>query len=119
MYKARKQTSTSVDSPLSDQAKRVLVYAAEEADRLNHRHIGTEHLLLGLTRDKSSLPQSFCRGLTQTWSRCERELRRSGTARVANHYVATSLIPIAALLRCRAHSKSTVSNETSSTVTFW
>ena len=43
---------TSVDLPLSNENKRVLTYAAEEADRLNHKHIGTEHLLLGLLRDK-------------------------------------------------------------------
>jgi ATP-dependent Clp protease ATP-binding subunit ClpC len=33
--------------------KRVLGYACEEADRLKHLHIGTEHLLLGLMRDDS------------------------------------------------------------------
>jgi len=44
--------STSVDLPLSHESKRVLAYAAEEADRLDHKHIGTEHLLLGLLRDE-------------------------------------------------------------------
>ena len=43
---------TSVDLPLSNESKRVLAYAAEEAERLNNRHIGTEHLLLGLLREK-------------------------------------------------------------------
>ena len=38
----------SVEIPLSTDTKRVLTYAAEEADRLLHRHIGPEHLLLGL-----------------------------------------------------------------------
>ena len=33
-------------------AKRVLAYGAEEAERLNHKHIGTEHLLLGLLREE-------------------------------------------------------------------
>src|SRR5438067_5965918 len=42
----------SVDLPLADDAKRALTYAMEEADRLKSRHIGTEHLLLGLIRDK-------------------------------------------------------------------
>jgi hypothetical protein len=41
-------TSTAVDLPLSAASKRVLKFAAEEADRLSNRHIGTEHLLLGL-----------------------------------------------------------------------
>lgn len=47
--------STSVDLPLSQAAKRVLPFAAEEAERLNHKHIGTEHLLLGLAREKECL----------------------------------------------------------------
>jgi ATP-dependent Clp protease ATP-binding subunit ClpC len=47
----RERTSTSVDLPLSNESKRVLAYAAEEAERLGHKHIGTEHLLLGLLRE--------------------------------------------------------------------
>lgn len=47
----REKVSTSVDLPLSNECKRVLAYAAEEAERLGHRHIGTEHLLLGLLRE--------------------------------------------------------------------
>jgi ATP-dependent Clp protease ATP-binding subunit ClpC len=49
---AREKTSTSVDLPLSNECKRVLAYAAEEAERLKHKHIGSEHLLLGLLREK-------------------------------------------------------------------
>lgn len=44
----------SVDLPLSNAGKRVLVYTAEEADRLTSKPIGTEHLLLGLLREKKS-----------------------------------------------------------------
>jgi ATP-dependent Clp protease ATP-binding subunit ClpC len=44
------KVSASVDMPLSVEAKRVLSYAADESDRLFQRHIGTEHLLLGLLR---------------------------------------------------------------------
>ena len=35
----------------NDRAKRVLALAQDEAIRLNHNYIGTEHLLLGLLRD--------------------------------------------------------------------
>jgi ATP-dependent Clp protease ATP-binding subunit ClpC len=48
----REKTSTSIDLPLSNEGKRVLAYAAEEAERLGNKHIGTEHLLLGLLREK-------------------------------------------------------------------
>ena len=36
---------------LTARVKKVLVLAEEEARRLNHNHIGTEHLLLGLVRE--------------------------------------------------------------------
>src|SRR5438132_303294 len=48
----REKLSTSVDLPLSNECKRVLAYAAEEAERLSHKHVGTEHLLLGLLREE-------------------------------------------------------------------
>src|ERR671937_548972 len=35
----------------TERAKKVLVLAQEEAQRLNHNYIGTEHLLLGLVRE--------------------------------------------------------------------
>src|SRR4029077_8706627 len=54
-FEIREKVSISVDLPLSNASKRVLAYAAEEADRLNHRHIGSEHLFLGLLREASSL----------------------------------------------------------------
>src|SRR5207245_9184335 len=50
----REKVSTSVDLPLSQECKHVLAYAAEEAERLSHRHIGTEHLLLGILREEKS-----------------------------------------------------------------
>jgi len=36
---------------LTDQARRVVVWAQEEARMLNHNYIGTEHILLGLIRE--------------------------------------------------------------------
>src|SRR5438876_8265861 len=51
----REKISTSVELPLAPETKRVLHYAHEESDRLQHRHIGTEHLLLGLLREERSM----------------------------------------------------------------
>lgn len=50
---ATQKVSTSVDLPLSHACKRALAYGAEEAQRFNHKHIGTEHLLLGLLREEN------------------------------------------------------------------
>ena len=55
----REKVSTSIDLPLSNECKRILAYAAEEAERLNHRHIGTEHLLLGILREEKWPPKFF------------------------------------------------------------
>jgi Protein of unknown function (DUF1343)/Clp amino terminal domain, pathogenicity island component len=46
---------TSVEIPLAPETKRVLHYSHEESDRLQNRHIGTEHLLLGLMREERSM----------------------------------------------------------------
>ena len=48
----RDKVSTSVDIPLSPESKRVLGYASEEAERMLHNYIGTEHILLGLMREE-------------------------------------------------------------------
>jgi hypothetical protein len=50
--------STSVEVPFTDDAQQVLRAAAEEADRLLHNYIGTEHLLLALLTLKGSLAET-------------------------------------------------------------
>jgi ATP-dependent Clp protease ATP-binding subunit ClpC len=51
--------STSVDHPLSAECTRILAYAAEEADRLSHQFIGSEHLLLGVLRERKCFAASL------------------------------------------------------------
>lgn len=46
---------------LTEQASKVLALAKEEAQRLNHRYIGTEHLLLGLIREDGVVTDVLCR----------------------------------------------------------
>src|SRR6267142_3870667 len=45
----------SVELPLGPETKLALSYAHEESERLGDRHIGTEHLLLGLMRLEHSI----------------------------------------------------------------
>jgi uncharacterized protein (TIGR03435 family) len=54
--------SQSNEVPFSDEAKSVLAYAAQEADRLLHQHIGTEHLLLGLFREERGMAATILAG---------------------------------------------------------
>src|SRR5580658_5392415 len=62
----REKVSISMDLPLSHECKRVLAYGAEESARLDHKHIGTDHLLLGLLREKECFAAQLLReqGLT-------------------------------------------------------
>ena len=55
----REKIATSVEIPFSAETKRALGFAAEEADRLLHNYIGTEHLLLGLLREERSVAASI------------------------------------------------------------
>ncbi len=68
------KVSTSVELPLSDESKRVLTYAAEEADRLLSRDIGTEHILLGLLREDKSVAAAILHEKGLRLSRVREEL---------------------------------------------
>jgi ATP-dependent Clp protease ATP-binding subunit ClpC len=57
----RDKVSTSVDLPFSEECKRALNSAAEESERLSHKHIGTEHILLGLLREEKSVAAEILR----------------------------------------------------------
>ena len=43
------------DIPFTSRAKKVLEFAVEEARSVNHNYIGTEHLLLGLLKEKEGV----------------------------------------------------------------
>jgi ATP-dependent Clp protease ATP-binding subunit ClpC len=51
----REKIPQSMEIPFNADAKHVLRFAADEADRLKHSYIGTEHLLLGLLSNPGSL----------------------------------------------------------------
>ena len=73
----------------TQRARRVLSLAQEEAERLRHNYIGTEHLLLGLMREEGGVAGRvllhgrrvtliICRTAAREWSllwRCLQHLR--------------------------------------------
>ena len=71
---------TSVDLPLSEDAKRCLFVAAEEAQELGHQHIGSDHLLLGILRVKSSPAAQFLERQGMSAAALRKELGSSGSA---------------------------------------
>ena len=52
---AHEPIPTSVEVPLTAECRQILNLAAEEADRLGHRSVGTEHLLVGVLLMEGSL----------------------------------------------------------------
>lgn len=47
----------------TQRARKVMMLAKEEAERLSHNYIGTEHLLLGLVREENGVPSKVLRQL--------------------------------------------------------
>src|SRR5271168_4690342 len=79
----REKVSTSVDLPLSHECKRVLAYGAEEAERLSHKHIGTEHLLLGLLREEKSFAAEILHERGLRLSAVREEIARSASEKTS------------------------------------
>ena len=77
----RSNVSTSVDLPLSNECKRVLAFAAEEAERLNHKHIGTEHFLVALMREEHSVAAELLRKAGLTVDGVREKLGHAGGSR--------------------------------------
>jgi len=71
----RERISTSVEVPLSQECKRILNYAAEEAERLGDKHVGTEHFLLGILRDHQCFATCILYDHEVTPSRVRDELK--------------------------------------------
>ena len=88
----RDKISTSVELPLSDEAKRVLTYANEEAERLLCDYIGTEHILLGLLREDESLASEILTEQGLKLSRVREELAGPVQGRPASSQLKDSLI---------------------------
>ena len=65
---------TKID--LAPGTQQVLEYAIEEARRMGHHYIGTEHLLLGLVRSSEGLGMETLRKLGVTAEQIRRQTRR-------------------------------------------
>lgn len=60
----------------TEQSRRVVVLAQDEARRLNHHYIGTEHLLLGLLREEDGLAARVLESLGVTLDRIREQVAR-------------------------------------------
>ncbi len=60
----------------TQRARRVLSLAHEEAERMRHTHIGTEHLLLGLMREEGGIAGRVLRELGLEFDRVQKMIER-------------------------------------------
>lgn len=72
----REKVPGAREIPLDKASKRVLALASEEADSLSSKHIGTEHLLLGLLREEKSLGAEILSELGVRFALTRQELSR-------------------------------------------
>ena len=78
----RGERAPTGDMGLTPRAKKVIELAVDEARRLNHSYIGTEHLLIGLMREGEGVPagvlESLGVSLDKVRSETSRMLSQSG-----------------------------------------
>ena len=70
------QTSAG-EMSLTPRAKKVLEFAVDEARRLHHHYIGTEHLLLGLVREREGIAAGVLERLNVSLERVRNETMRA------------------------------------------
>ncbi|MCZ7547275.1 MAG: hypothetical protein M5R40_28815 [Anaerolineae bacterium] len=74
MTQAGQRTANKLD--LSPGTKRVLEYAVDEARKMGHHYIGTEHLLLGLVRQPEGVALDVLKRLGVSPEQVRRQTRR-------------------------------------------
>ena len=67
-------STDSLNMSFSDESKHAMSFAEEEADRMGYKHIGIEHLLLGLLRDESCTAARMLRERGANIERIRKEL---------------------------------------------
>ena len=72
----RGERSTMSEIGLTPRAKKVIELAVDEARRLNHHYIGTEHLLLGLVREGEGIAAGVLESLGVNLERVRTETTR-------------------------------------------
>ena len=83
--RAGEKVLPSVEIPFSPETKRVIQYACDEADELTDRHIGPEHLLLGLLRETDSRAASTLARHGMRLDGAREQLRALRAAAAAKH----------------------------------
>jgi excisionase family DNA binding protein len=78
---------------LTPRAKKVIELAVDEARRLDHHYIGTEHLLLGLLREGEGIAAGVLDSLGVTLEKARTEIQQVLSQRLENKTVPVPQIP--------------------------
>src|SRR5437667_429694 len=87
--KGKAAAAAGPDLPYTSRAKKVLELAMNEANELNHRYVGTEHLLLGLLREDKGIAAQV---LTEAGVTIERA--RAETLRILGDHASAAERPM-------------------------
>jgi ATP-dependent Clp protease ATP-binding subunit ClpC len=79
--------SFGIEVPLSAESNHVLKFAGEEADRLGQRNVATDHMLLGLVREKKARAAA----ILQQYGAREGEIRLKLAGNASSYREATQL----------------------------
>src|SRR6201995_5567852 len=60
----------------TDRARKVMQLANQEAQRFNHEHIGTEHILLGLVKEGSGVAANVLKNLDADLRKIRQEVEK-------------------------------------------
>src|SRR5205807_9564147 len=58
----------------TERARRIIILAQEEAKRLNHSAVGTEHIMLGIIREGEGVASKVLEGLNSSPDRVRAEI---------------------------------------------
>src|SRR5262249_22664578 len=79
----RERISIFVEVLFSAECKRILNMAAEEAERLGHKYVGTEHLFLGILREEKCFGSEILMERGLCFSMLREELARTSGEKAA------------------------------------
>jgi ATP-dependent Clp protease ATP-binding subunit ClpA len=75
-YQHKQQETTAMYERFTDRARKVLQLANQEAQRLNHEYIGTEHVLMGLLKEGSGVAANVLKNLDISLYKAEELIKR-------------------------------------------
>lgn len=89
----KQKISTSVDLPLSNESKKILAYAAEEAEHVQDHFIRCQHLLLGMVREDTCFAAELLKRYGAELESLRREIADAAPKRIPGSEARTMYCP--------------------------